>query len=157
MTTISIRLAAEQVARVDETRGDGVSRPALAPYMPAPAAYSPATLAAELGRSERSIRAAITRGELQAVGALAGAARARPPRWRLASGWPDDTKAGDRRAQRRRMDKGRLEQRIGPRMAARAPNGEELDEAPRITAEHAILKARSEQKFGRKFGPAVGG
>ncbi len=29
--------------------------------------YSPATLAAELGRSERSIRAAIARGELQAV------------------------------------------------------------------------------------------
>jgi excisionase family DNA binding protein len=29
--------------------------------------YTPATLAAELGRSDRSIRAAITRGELKAV------------------------------------------------------------------------------------------
>ena len=33
----------------------------------APAAYTPATLAGELGRSERSIRAAIARGEIQAV------------------------------------------------------------------------------------------
>jgi excisionase family DNA binding protein len=32
-----------------------------------PVVYSPATLAVELGRSERSIRAAIARGELQAV------------------------------------------------------------------------------------------
>jgi excisionase family DNA binding protein len=31
------------------------------------AAYTPKTLAAELGRTERSIRAAIARGELQAV------------------------------------------------------------------------------------------
>ncbi len=31
---------------------------------------------------------------------------------------------------------------------------EELDEAPRISAEDAILAARSEQKFGRKFGQA---
>jgi excisionase family DNA binding protein len=44
----------------------------LEPFTPtgaaAPAAvYSPATLAAELGRSERSIRGAIARGELDAV------------------------------------------------------------------------------------------
>jgi excisionase family DNA binding protein len=45
----------------------------LGPYLSPPAesrgviAYSPATLAAELGRSERSVRAAISRGELQAV------------------------------------------------------------------------------------------
>jgi hypothetical protein len=31
---------------------------------------------------------------------------------------------------------------------------EELDEALRITAEDAITAARSEQKFGRKFGRA---
>jgi integrase len=31
---------------------------------------------------------------------------------------------------------------------------EELDEAPRISAEDAIIEARSEQKFGRKFGRA---
>lgn len=45
----------------------------LAPFLRAPtdhhsgAMYSTATLAAELGRSERSVRAAISRGELQAV------------------------------------------------------------------------------------------
>lgn len=52
----------------------------LAPYLQAPAAsdhpppgvYSPATLAAELGRSPRAIRAAIARGELQAVKRGAG-------------------------------------------------------------------------------------
>ena len=45
----------------------------LAPYLPTAAppaaavAYTPKSLAAELGRSERSVRAAIARGELQAV------------------------------------------------------------------------------------------
>src|SRR4051794_32740810 len=35
--------------------------------VPAAAVYTPATLAAELGRSPRAIRAAIARGELDAV------------------------------------------------------------------------------------------
>jgi excisionase family DNA binding protein len=39
----------------------------LAAPAPTPVAYTPRTLAAELGRSERSIRAAIARGELAAV------------------------------------------------------------------------------------------
>jgi excisionase family DNA binding protein len=63
------------------------------PATSTPAAYTPATLALELGRSERSIRAAIARGELDAakrgrgyvigrdaVEAWAHAPASRPPR-----------------------------------------------------------------------------
>jgi excisionase family DNA binding protein len=62
-------------ALLDELAGDPAAverlRELVAPVPPDPSpgavAYTPRTLAAELGRSERSIRAAIARGELQAV------------------------------------------------------------------------------------------
>jgi hypothetical protein len=61
-------------ALLDELGGDPVALEQLralvsppAQEAPRPAAYTVASLAAELGRSERSIRAAIARGELQAV------------------------------------------------------------------------------------------
>jgi hypothetical protein len=44
-----------------------VATPAREPVALSAAAYTPATLAAEIGRTPRSIRAAITRGELAAV------------------------------------------------------------------------------------------
>jgi excisionase family DNA binding protein len=61
-------------ALLDELAADPVAlerlRMLVAPAAPAPAhqaAYTVASLAAELGRSERSIRSAIARGELSAV------------------------------------------------------------------------------------------
>ena len=61
-------------ALLDELAGDPVALARLRelvrmdadPMMSAPA-YTPKTLAVELGRSERSIRAAIARGELAAI------------------------------------------------------------------------------------------
>ncbi len=66
LTALLDELAGDPVAlaRLRELVGERADQSAL--LTPAPA-FTVATLAAELGRSERSIRAAIARGELEAV------------------------------------------------------------------------------------------
>jgi excisionase family DNA binding protein len=93
-------------ALLDEVAGDPVALERLralvappTPEAPQPAAYTVASLAAALGRSERSIRGAIARGELDAVkrgrgwiisadavAAWATADVSRPPQRRAARG-----------------------------------------------------------------------
>ena len=72
LTALLEELAADPVAleRLRELVGEVPTRVSTSPL--SPVVYSPATLAAELGRSPRSIRAAISRGELQAVKRGAG-------------------------------------------------------------------------------------